>query len=328
MENAVIEFKNALSESKEAAGFFYYSGHGVQFEGVNYLIPVSVKIDTESQLKYKAMRADFVLDMMNAAGNKLNVMILDACRDNPFGWTRGASRGLAVTGVQPAGSIIVYATSAGATASDGTGRNGLFTSQFLKHVTTPGLDVTDMFKRTGADVAEASNGKQNPAIYTQFFGTYYLAGAPVTTSQVITAPEPTVESKPLVTTSGPPPVNFSLELQAFGSSWMYAGVALSYLEGHLFSSLLAGFFVVNGAFNVTAELKTHWIPWTNIPLRPYLGAALFYSRDFLLGPSLGLELRPGIPVLESIFFENGLFYRLGRTDFVLTYMFTLGVRLF
>jgi uncharacterized caspase-like protein len=130
MESAVVRLQQNLSRSPAAYGFFYYAGHGVQVSGENYLIPVDADIPSASFLRTKALHMQAVLDEMQGAGNGLNMVVLDACRDNPFPWARGGSRGLAVTGVQPPGSIIVYATSAGSTAADGTGRNGLFTTIF------------------------------------------------------------------------------------------------------------------------------------------------------------------------------------------------------
>ena len=177
MESAVMRLKNRLSVSGDAYGFFFYAGHGVQSGGENYLIPVDANIPGENFLRSRAVSVQTVLDELNDAKNSLNVVVLDACRDNPFGWARSGNRGLALVSRQPADSIIVYATSAGQTASDGTGRNGLFTGQLLPNLRTPGLEVAEVFKRTGADVSEASNRRQIPAVYNQFFGTAYL-GAP------------------------------------------------------------------------------------------------------------------------------------------------------
>ena len=179
MEDAVLRLKNRLSGVKDAYGFFFYAGHGVQSGGENYLIPVDASISSENYLRDRAVSVQALLDDLNDAGNGLNVVVLDACRDNPFGWSRSGSRGLAIISRQPTDSIIVYATSAGQRASDGEGRNGLFTSQLLNNIATPGLDVTEVFKRTGSDVARVSNNQQVPAIYSQFFGTAYLAGIPI-----------------------------------------------------------------------------------------------------------------------------------------------------
>jgi len=206
MEEAVISLQNQLSESKDSYGFFFFSGHGVQSHGVNYLLPVDANIPGESFLHNRALSMQAVLDALNNAGNKLNIVILDACRDNPFSWSRltspapvtrqsaletslsnaenqsdytlGQSRSISGGHSsiirQPAGSIVVYATSAGEVAGDGFGRNGLFTTQLLKNMVIPGLEVNEIFRRTGADVWEVSNGQQIPAIYNQFFGTAFL----------------------------------------------------------------------------------------------------------------------------------------------------------
>jgi hypothetical protein len=185
MINAIIRLKNRLSVSRNAYGFVFYAGHGIQSNGENYLIPVDANIPTENFLRNRTVSVQEMLDELNDAGNELNLVILDACRDNPFSWRRGGSRGLSVVGQQPADSIIVYATAAGSTASDGNGRNGLFTSQLLNNLRTPGLEVTEMFRRTGADVSRVSNGQQRPAVYNQFYGTAYLGTRLTTTVQPI-----------------------------------------------------------------------------------------------------------------------------------------------
>ncbi|MDR2096001.1 MAG: caspase family protein [Treponema sp.] len=175
MTDGVDRFARRLGAARDSYGFFYYSGHGVQSQGENYLIPVNANIRREADLAYQALNVQQALDYLQEAGNHLNMVVLDACRDNPFGWARSGAKGLTVTGRQPPGSIVVYATSAGETASDvsesGTGRNGLFTGQLLKHLKTQGLDVNEIFRRTGADVRRVSNGRQIPAVYSQFFDT-------------------------------------------------------------------------------------------------------------------------------------------------------------
>ena len=178
METAVMRLKDRLSASSGSYGFLFYAGHGVQSGGENYLIPVDANIPGENFLRSRAVSVQLLLDELNDARNGLNVVVLDACRDNPFGWGRGGGRGLAIVSKQPADSIIVYATSAGQQASDGTGRNGLFTSQLLKNIKTPGLEVNEMFRMTGADVSEASSRRQIPAIYSQFFKVAYLGAPP------------------------------------------------------------------------------------------------------------------------------------------------------
>ncbi|MCL2834734.1 MAG: caspase family protein [Treponema sp.] len=180
MVSAVMRLKNRLSVSNDSYGFLFYAGHGIQSNGENYLIPVDANIPDANFLRNRAVAVQEVLDELNDAGNKFNMVVLDACRDNPFGWSRGGARGLTIVSRQPADSIIVYSTSAGSTASDGTGRNGLFTGYLLKNITIPGLEVTEMLRRTNADVARASNNSQRPAVYNQFYGIAYLGAKPET----------------------------------------------------------------------------------------------------------------------------------------------------
>jgi formylglycine-generating enzyme required for sulfatase activity len=176
MDEAVLRLSSNLARKADSTGFFYYAGHGVQSGGVNYLIPSEAKIPGESYLKVRALAAQTVMDNLLEARNGLNVIVLDACRDNPFSWGRSGTRGLTMVGNQPSGSIVVYATSAGSVALDGTGRNGVFTAELLKHLRTPGVEINEVFNRTGAGVLAATLNRQNPAVYNQFFGTAYLAG--------------------------------------------------------------------------------------------------------------------------------------------------------
>jgi len=179
MENGVNRLGAKLATSPKSMGFFFYAGHGVQSNGVNYLIPSDAYISDEVYLRTKALAVQSILDTFQGARNELNVIVLDACRDNPFGWARTGTRGLSVVGSQPTGSIIVYATGAGSVAMDGSGRNGVFTQELLKHIQTPGLEIKEIFNRTGAAVQAATSGKQVPAVYSQFFGSAYLAGSSV-----------------------------------------------------------------------------------------------------------------------------------------------------
>jgi len=202
MESGAIRLKNRLSAAKNSYGLLFYAGHGVQSNGENYLIPVDANIQSESFLRQRAVSVQAMLDELNDAGNELNVVVLDACRDNPFSWKRSGSRGLSVVGQQPADSIIVFATSAGSTAADGTSRNGLFTSHFLTHLKTPGLEVSEVFRLTMGDVARASNNQQRPAVYNQFAGLAYLNSRPVASpAPVIATPPPQATRAPVQ----PPP---------------------------------------------------------------------------------------------------------------------------
>ncbi|MCL2270072.1 MAG: SUMF1/EgtB/PvdO family nonheme iron enzyme [Treponema sp.] len=197
MENAIMRLKNRLSVSKNSYGFFFYAGHGVQSGGVNYLVPVGASVPSENALRERAVSVQYMLNELNDAGNELNVIVLDACRDNPFSWARSGSRGLTVVSNQPADSIVVYATSAGSTAADGTGRNGLFTSHLLTLLRVPGLDVKEVFDHVGAAVSHASDRKQIPAIYSQYFGKAYLGSRPVTAMPLTPVVQPPPQPEPV-----------------------------------------------------------------------------------------------------------------------------------
>ncbi|GBU26785.1 hypothetical protein R84B8_00298 [Treponema sp. R8-4-B8] len=202
MESAVMRLKNRLSVSSGSYGFFFYAGHGVQSNGENYLIPVGSNIPSENSLRDRAVSVQWALAELNEAKNALNVVVLDACRDNPFSWKRSGTRGLSVVGSQPVDSIIVYSTSAGSTAADGSGRNGLFTAHLLNNLKTPGLEVKEVFNRTGADVSRASNRTQIPAVYNQFFDTAYLGSKPQVTTTMTVTPQPTPVPSDMVRIQG------------------------------------------------------------------------------------------------------------------------------
>ena len=201
METAVMNLVERLKVSQNSYGFFYYAGHGVQAGGSNYLIPVTASnILSENHLRERAVSVQTLLDNLNDAGNELNMVVLDACRDNPFGWARGGSRGLSLVSA-PAGSIVMYATSANSTAADGTGRNGLFTGQLLTNLKTPGLSVYEVFDKTGEDVLKASGGIQNPEISLRYFAadSTYLGErpAPMPESALATALPATQPTQPV-----------------------------------------------------------------------------------------------------------------------------------
>ena len=161
MDKTIRQFGQRLKENKGIA-FFYYAGHGVQVEGNNYLIPVDSNIGDEDEIRFKSIAVESVLQKMQRANDGLNILVLDACRNNPFPSSfRSTSRGLARLDA-PAGSIVVYSTSPGTVSEDGKGRNGTFTGHFLKHLKQPGLTLTQTIRRTRKAVRAETNNKQNP----------------------------------------------------------------------------------------------------------------------------------------------------------------------
>jgi hypothetical protein len=241
MESAVLRLKNRLSVSTNSYGFLFYAGHGVQSSGVNYLIPIGANIPSESFLRDRAVSVQAVLDELNDANNELNIVVLDACRDNPFGWARSGSRGLSVIANQPADSIIVYATSAGSVASDGDGRNGLFTSHLLNNLKTPGIEVKEVFNRTGLDVSLASDRRQIPAVYNQFFGSAYLDSD--------SSPGTRPERAPLVIPPRPPsPTPLPAEQKTTGGAIGYGLLNIAFGLGSYLQGDVPGGVVVTGGF--------------------------------------------------------------------------------
>ncbi|HYP28875.1 MAG TPA: caspase family protein [Blastocatellia bacterium] len=155
-------------------GLFYFSGHGLQVNGYNYLLPVKARIEKEQDVEYEAVEAGRVLSEMEAAQNRLNIVILDACRNNPFARSfRSATRGLAMMNA-PSGTVVAYSTAPGSIASDGDGENGLYTQELLNGMRVPGLKIEDVFKRVRIAVKEKSQGKQIPWETSALDGDFYF----------------------------------------------------------------------------------------------------------------------------------------------------------
>ena len=174
MEQSIASFTRELN-AKNAVGLFFYAGHGIEVGGRNYLIPLEANINGEADVKYEAVDAERVMSGMEYAGNNLNMVILDACRNNPFARSfRSASRGLARMD-PPKGSLIMYATSPGDVANDGAGRNGLFTQYLLKAMDTPNYTVEKVFKTTANQVYKATNKKQLPWQSGVMLGDFYFS---------------------------------------------------------------------------------------------------------------------------------------------------------
>ena len=175
MEEAIETFSQKLR--KGGVGLFYFAGHGLQVAGENYIVPIGARIGREQDVRFETVQVGRVLGGMEDAGNDVNLIILDACRDNPFArsFRSGAQRGLAVSSAVR-GSLMAYATSPGKTAADGDGRNGVYTQQLLKYITTPGMKVEDVFKRVRLSVEDATNGQQTPWEMTSLRGDFYFTG--------------------------------------------------------------------------------------------------------------------------------------------------------
>ena len=180
MQDASIRFAREARTADVA--LFYYSGHALQFAGANYLAPVDAVLRDEADLKRMA-RVDEILADLQQAKN-LRILVLDSCRDNPFaedlkrsiGRSRSTAFGRGLAKMEsPDGTIISYATQAGRTADDGSGRNSPYTSAFLKHIEEKD-NITTVFQHIGANVYEDTKGLQVPELSLSFFGEFYLNG--------------------------------------------------------------------------------------------------------------------------------------------------------
>ena len=193
MEEAFEAFGNQLKRG--GVGLFYYAGHGVQVSGANYLLPIGAKINKVADVKYQAVDANKILDEMATANNGLNIVMLDACRDNPFGRSfRNASRGLAIVSSAPSGTFISYSTSPGNVARDGDGRNSPYTAALLKYLQSPGLSISDVFINVRAKVKKETG--QVPWELSSLEGQFYFmpGSAKTVTGKVESAvPSPTDE---------------------------------------------------------------------------------------------------------------------------------------
>jgi formylglycine-generating enzyme required for sulfatase activity len=177
MLNALRDFEiRALGAD---VALFYFAGHGVQVGGANYLIPVNAGIRLENDVPDEAIDAATVLRRIEDSRAKVGLVVLDACRDNPFpGASRSSARGLARMNA-PTGTIVAYATAPGSTADDGSGDNGTYTAALARFLTTPGLDVKEIFDRTAQEVERVTNGKQRPREDIGLRGRFALLEAPV-----------------------------------------------------------------------------------------------------------------------------------------------------
>jgi hypothetical protein len=182
MDEATIKFAKAARTADVA--MFYYSGHALQFAGVNYLAPVDATLTDEADLR-RFVRVDEIVSDLQQAKN-LRILVLDACRDNPLadqlrrsiGGTRAIplQRGLAKIDT-PLGMIVSFSTQAGTEAADGSGRNSPYTAAFLKEIEKQG-EIGTIFRRISTDVYEATDHRQLPELSLSLIGEFYLRGKP------------------------------------------------------------------------------------------------------------------------------------------------------
>jgi hypothetical protein len=210
MEDKIREFGRKLDEARLA--LFFYAGHGMQVGGKNYLVPVDAKLERAGDLNFETIEVSLVLQQMEA-DKRVNLVFLDACRDNPLArtlarslGTRSASIGQGLASIQSAiGTMISYATAPDNVALDGQGRNSPFTTALLKHLVTPGMDISAVMKRVRSEVVAATRDKQVPWDHSSLVGDVVLVPASADPSApAVAAPIPG-SPPPAAVPSAPPP---------------------------------------------------------------------------------------------------------------------------
>ncbi len=176
LQEAIRGFGETLSRDNRAIGVFYYAGHGVQLNWRNFMLPVDARIRQPADIAAQGVDVGLLLEGLSRARNPLNLVILDACRNNPFGPDfRTDDRGLSQLDAPP-GTLLAYATAPGNTADDGDGEHGLYTDNLLKEMRVPGAAVEDVFKRVRLAVRRASQGAQIPWESTSLEGDFSFVG--------------------------------------------------------------------------------------------------------------------------------------------------------
>jgi carboxyl-terminal processing protease len=199
MKRAVKSFGAKLREAgSETTGLFYYAGHGVQVQGTNFLLPVGAEIEAEADVEIESIAADDVMTQMQSAGNAVNLVFLDACRNNPLARTsRSATRGLARLDA-PRGSFVGYSTAPGDVAADGDGANSPYALALVDELKTPGISIEEAHRNVRAKVLAESGEKQTPWDSSSLTGSVVLmakAAEPAPQPAVEPAPQPQVQQQ-------------------------------------------------------------------------------------------------------------------------------------
>lgn len=172
MDEVLKEFASDLSGAE--VGLFFFAGHGMQISGENYLTAINTDFNSEIDAKYSSLPLNKVIEVLERGDNATSIIILDACRNNPYErrWRgRAENQGLAPV-YAPKGTIIAFATSPGETASDGYDKNGAFTSSLLTHLSNQNLTIEDLFKRVRNTLSAMTSGKQTSWEHTSLMGDF------------------------------------------------------------------------------------------------------------------------------------------------------------
>ncbi|HSU26187.1 MAG TPA: caspase family protein, partial [Pyrinomonadaceae bacterium] len=304
MNEKVREFGDQLRTSG-GIGLFYYAGHGIQVGGKNYLIPVDAEIPREDEIDFNALNLDLVLRKMATANNGLNIVILDACRNNPFArsWSRGEEEGGLAQISAPTGTFIAYATSPDRTASDGAGRNGLYTTELLKVIRQPGLKIEEAFKQVTIAVDRASSGKQVPWTSSSLRGDFYFnpngvnvaASQPAVNLPIPVVNEPATKPTTPVETVSPELADWNKVKNSSNITDIQAYM-MKYPRGTYYQPALARFMQIMGAGDVLGDTGTSpaspvFLVENSVrtPLKQALAKQDYNARTGVMGIGAGIK---------------------------------------
>jgi len=248
LERAVVTFSRDLrAAGEDAVGFFFYAGHAIQADGENYLIPVDAELQDTLDLRIQTLDASTVMTSLEAAGNRLNMVFLDACRNNPFkGVSRSGTRGLTKMDA-PTGTLIAYSTAPGDVAADGAGRNSPYSRALARAVQVPGLPVEQVLKRVRIEVMERTGNRQTPWESSSLTGDFVFI-------------EETPEPEPTPKVAAPPAQDQTVEIEFWkavastNSENGYRDYLSRYPDG-LFASLASDRIEALAAKQTAAEAK-------------------------------------------------------------------------
>jgi carboxyl-terminal processing protease len=194
MKRAIADFGDKLAAAgADATGLFFYAGHGVQVRGTNYLVPLGADIDKEADVDIESVSADTVIQQMEFANNRVNIIILDACRNNPMARSmRSVQRGLAPMDASQAaqGTFVAYSTAPGQVAADGTGKDSPYSIALAKIIVQPGIGIEEVFRNVRAEVMGATDKKQIPWDSSSLTAPFYFKGGSAVAAQPIAPSQP------------------------------------------------------------------------------------------------------------------------------------------
>ena len=251
MDKKLRTFSNKLS--KGGVGLFFFAGHGVESQGKNYLMGKDSNLVNKNDIAYESLELNKVIDSMKNSGNRLNIVLLDACRNDPF--TRSGGGGLAKVD-NAKGMFIAYATSPGDVADDGSGKHGVFTQEILNNIDSEGITLNKLFKKVKSDVYNKTNKRQRPSTHYDIIGEFFFR---LPTNGDMTSAVQKVQNKSSFNFKNEAPTNFSLTINPSPSD---AKVSITNIQPRYYD----GIRLKKGTYNINVSKSGYITKRGNINL--------------------------------------------------------------